>query len=416
MIPVVPALIFVLAFAARQAVSEPARNAVEALQNRLDRGAVRFDRTDDHGYLRAVLKELRVPESSQVLVFSKTSFQRERIAPKTPRALYFNDDVYVGFCQRGDVVEVSTQDRVHGTAFYAFSQDPEEKPRFLRQGDACLICHSSSRTQGYPGHLVRSVFTDFLGMPILSAGTKMVDYTTPLADRWGGWYVTGTHGKLEHHGNWIVANKKDPSADDRSRNQNVVDLKPRFTANAYLTPHSDIVALLTLEHQTEMQNRLSRAMLITQEALRRQEQMNRELKEKPDYRWESVTRQIQSAGDDVVRGLLFSGEAPIADPIAGTSGFTEEFAKRGPFDGKGRSLRQFDLKTRLFKYRCSYLIYSRAFADLPREVKEHIWKRLDEVLSGRDQSEAYKHLPNQERREIREILKATLANLPESWR
>jgi len=410
-----PLLILVLSMTARQAALEPIRNVVEGVQSRLDRRALRLERTDDHGYLKAILKELRVPESSQVLVFSKTSFQRERITPKTPRALYFNDDVYVGFCQRGDVVEVSTPDRILGTAFYAFSQDPEDKPRFVPHNDACLICHSSTRTQGYPGHIIRSVFPDFLGMPILSAGTTTVDSSTPLADRWGGWYVTGTHGKLEHRGNWVVANKKDPSADDRTANQNVVDLKRRFTVGAYLTPHSDIVALMTLEHQAEMHNRLARAMLITNEALRRQERLNIELKERPDYQWESVTRQIQSVGEEVVRGLLFSGEATIADPIKGTSGFTEEFAKRGPFDTHQRSLRQFDLETRLFKYRCSYLIYSRAFSDLPPVVKEHIWKRLDEVLSGRDQGDAYKHLEPEERRAIREILKATVTNLPASW-
>ena len=416
MVSVLPTVLLLLSFLASQTLADPERNAVEALQLRLKHGELSFDRTDDHGYLKAMLKELRVPESSQLLVFSKTSFQRDRITPKTPRAIYFNDDVYVGFCLRGDILEVSAADRIFGTAFYTFSQDPADKRGFVRQTEGCLICHGSSRNQGYAGHLLRSVYTDRIGMPILSAGTKSTDFTTPLEDRWGGWYVTGTHGKLEHRGNWVVGHQNDPTADDRTANQNVVDLKKRFTANAYLTPHSDIAAMMTLDHQTELHNRLARAMLITNEALARQERMNRDLKERPDYRWESVTRQIQSVGEEVVKGMLFSGEATFAEPITGTSGFAEEFAKRGPFDDRGRSLRQFDLKTRLFKYRCSYLIYSRTFAELPGEVKEYIWKRLDEVLSGRDQSEAFKHLPSQERREIREILKATTKDLPKTWR
>src|SRR5690242_13995756 len=72
----------------------PADNAVTRLQAKLAGGKAKLTLTDDHGYLKSVLAALDVPESSQVLVFSKTSLQRERISPKTPRAIYFNDDVY----------------------------------------------------------------------------------------------------------------------------------------------------------------------------------------------------------------------------------------------------------------------------------------------------------------------------------
>src|SRR5262245_1049055 len=87
-----------------------AENVVTRLQTRITTGKAKLTFTDDHGYLKSVLAELNVPESSQVLVFSKTSLQRDRIAPRTPRAIYFNDDVYVGFCLHGDVVEVSAVD------------------------------------------------------------------------------------------------------------------------------------------------------------------------------------------------------------------------------------------------------------------------------------------------------------------
>ena len=137
--------------------SAPDDNPVAALREKFRAGRVKLPFDDDRGYLKAVLKELDVPVSSQVLVFSKTSLQRERITPKTPRAIYFNDDVYVGFCLRGDVLEVSAADPLLGTVFYTLDQEPAERPRFARQTENCLICHGSSTTRGVPGHLMRSV-------------------------------------------------------------------------------------------------------------------------------------------------------------------------------------------------------------------------------------------------------------------
>src|SRR5947207_8768 len=118
-------------------------NAVSRLQKRLEEGPLQLRRQGRMGYLPAVLRELKVPVSSQMLVFSKTSLQRQRISPRTPRALYFSDDVYVGFCQQGEVLEVSAVDPHLGAVFYTLPQDPTDPPRFTRQGDNCLICHSS---------------------------------------------------------------------------------------------------------------------------------------------------------------------------------------------------------------------------------------------------------------------------------
>jgi hypothetical protein len=392
--------------------SAPADNVITALQKRIDERKASLKFVDDHGYLPALLKELNVPQSSQVLVFSKTSFQRERITPKTPRALYFNDDVYVGFCLRGDVLEVSAVDHQLGTVFYTLDQEPDERPRFQRQYDNCLVCHSSTATGGAPGHLVRSVFPDRLGLPILSAGSYRTDHASPLKERWGGWYVTGTHGAQEHMGNWVIENKRDPESESNAKGQNVTDLAPIFTVANYLTRHSDLVALLVLEHQVECHNRIARALIHTRQALHYQETLNRELKEQPDKKWESTQRRIESAGEQLVRYLLFSGEMKLAAPVAGTSGFAREFAARGPFDSKGRSLRQFDLKTRLFKYPCSYLIYSRAFAELPGEVKDHVFRRLTEVLCGQDTSEPFAHLSAADRKAVLEILRETVPGFP----
>jgi hypothetical protein len=393
-----------------------AENVVSALQKKISAGQTKLKFVDDHGYLPAILKELNVSKSSQILVFSKTSFQRERITPKTPRALYFNDDVYVGFVLRGDVLEFAAVDTQLGTAFYTLDQAPDDKPQFLRQKDNCLTCHASTATGGAPGHLVRSVYTDRFGMPILSAGSFRTDHSSPFAERWGGWYVTGTHGTQTHMGNWVVENKRDPAAEGNANGQNVTDLKTRFTVANYLTPHSDLVALLVFEHQTECHNRIARALITTRQALHYQATLNKELSEPADHKWDSVKRRIESAGDALVKYLLFSGEVKLERPVAGTSDFAKEFAARGPFDKQGRSLRQFDLKTRLFKYPCSYLIYSKGFAALPPEVKDYTLKRLHEVLTGKDTSEAFAHLTPADRKAVLEILSDTLPDLPEYWK
>jgi hypothetical protein len=396
--------------------SAQAENVITALQARINTARAKLKFVDDHGYLPALLKELDVPRSAQVLVFSKTSFQRERITPKTPRALYFNDDVYVGFCLRGDVLEVAAVDSKIGTAFYTLEQAPDERPEFLRQKDNCLTCHATSATGGAPGHLVRSVYTDRYGMPVLAAGTFRTDHSSPFAERWGGWYVTGTHGKQQHMGNWVVENKRDPAAEGNTNGQNVTELKARFTVANYLTPHSDLVALLVFEHQTECHNRIARALITTRQALHYQETLNKELGEPADHKWDSVKRRIESAGEALVKYLLFCGEVKLTDPVTGTSDFAKEFAARGPFDRQGRALRQFDLKTRLFRYPCSYLVYSQGFTTLPQEVKGYVLKRLHEVLTGKDTSEAFAHLSAADRKAVLEILRETLPDLPEYWK
>lgn len=393
-------------------------NVVSALQKRVNAGQAKLKFVDDHGYLPSILKALNVPRASQVLVFSKTSFQRDRITPKTPRALYFNDDVYVGFCLRGDVLEFSAPDSKLGTSFYTLDQEPEadDKVSFVRQKDNCLTCHASTATGGAPGQLVRSVFTDRTGMPILSAGSYRTDHSSPFRERWGGWYVTGTHGKQSHMGNRVVENQEDPAAESNAAGQNVTELKSRFTVANYITPHSDLVALLVFEHQTQAHNRIAQALITNRQALHYQATLNQELGEPADHKWESVQRRIESAGDALAKYLLFSGEAKLEGPVEGTSEFAKEFAARGPFDKQGRSLRQFDLKTRLFKYPCSYLVYSKGFAALPPEVKAHALKRMHEVLTGQDTSAAFAHLAADDRKAVLEILRDTMSDLPEYWR
>ncbi len=391
---------------------------ITRLQAKIDSGEIELKPGDQRGYLEAVLKLLDVPQKSQVLVFSKTSLQLRRITPDRPRAVYFNDDTYIGYCQQGDVLEVATQDAQQGTIFYTLDQSPPEtphmKPTFLRDKGQCLTCHASSRTQGVPGLLVRSVYSDGGGHPLLGSGTFSTDHTSPFSKRWGGWYVSGQHGSMRHMGN-VLAQRKSPETLDREAGANATDLAKFISVKPYLTPHSDLVALMVLEHQVQMHNFITLVNFETRSALHHDEVMNKALQRPDNYRSELTDRRIHGVTEKLVRYLLFSQEFALESPVSGTSGFAEEFATRGPRDSKGRSLRDLDLKTRLLKYPCSYLIYSDAFTHLPVEAKTDVLKQLREVLTGKDTSPEYQHLSMDDRRAISEILKETLPGLPADW-
>lgn len=383
-------------------------NRISQLQQRLGRGEVVLKHDGSMGYLRSVLQELEIPISSQSLVFSRTSLQLRRISPETPRALYFNDSIYLGFCLGGDVLEISVADPVLGAVFYTLDQQKSSGiPQFERQTDNCLVCHSSSRTEGVPGHLIRSLMVEPSGQPVLSAGSRNVNHTTPLEERWGGWYVTGLHGSQKHLGNLIISRDAVPDPIENAQGMNETSLEDRFRVDRYLTAHSDIVALMVLEHQVFVHNRITRATFTTREALHYEAALNEALKNPPGTRLESTSRRIQNAGDRLVEALLFSGEAKIVEPISGTSGFSKEFSGSGPRDSQGRSLRDLDLTSRMFRFPCSYLIYSDSFRTLPQEMQSYVWKRIREVLAGNDMSGKFVHLSPEDRQAITEILQDT---------
>jgi len=392
------------------------RNAVERLQHCLATGTAKLEFDPKYSYLRSLLRELDIPESSQVLVFSKTSLQRERISPQTPRAIYFNDDMMVGFCLHGRVIEISAADDAIGTTYYTLGQARDEKRVPERQTESCLLCHSSSANRGMPGHLVRSLYVDLEGNPLFSKGSFRTDHTSPLAERWGGWYVTGTSGRQKHMGNMIFQESFKPEELRNDDGVNVVDLKNRFKTSLYLTPHSDIVALMVLEHQVGMLNLLARAGIETRMALHYQREINKALGVPADEPSDSVKTRIRSVGEAVVQYMLFRDEIRLTDRIKGTSSFASDFAARGPRDAKGRSLRDFDLNTRLFRYPCSYLIYSRAFNSLPGEVRGFVYQRLWEILNGRGTEKEDLALAAEDREAILEILRETKADLPDYWK
>ncbi len=372
----------------------PVDDPVARLQRRMEKGEVKLQSAPNGlGYLPSILKELGVNSDSQALVFSKTSTQVEKIGPRTPRAIYFSDDVTVGFVRDSDVLEFASLDANQGVQFYVLVNSPN--PEFASSG-GCLRCHQGGPTLGIPGLLISSVH------PVAEARQEhghayMTDHRTPLAQRWGGWYVTGTTGPQTHLGN--NTNLVDPvrsGGPSRLPTQNLTSVAEMFDTSRYLVPTSDVVALMTLEHQTRMTNLLIRIGW--------------------DARLKTPADKLNPEIEELLKYMLFADEEPLTAPVKGVSTFTETFPKRGPRDPKGRSLRDFDLKTRLFRYPLSYMIYSPAFEGLPDEVRARVYARLHEILTGKDTGKTFAGLTPGTRSEILEILRATKADLPAEWR
>jgi hypothetical protein len=182
---------------------------------------------------------------------------------------------------------------------------------------------------------------------------------------------------------------------------NVATLQGKFDTRNYLSPYSDVAALLVFDHQMYMMNLITRvgweARIAAYDLAHRQAN-------------HSVP--LADAARELVDYLLFADEAPLPDKIQGNSGFTEKFAAMGPRDHQGRSLRDLDLTHRLLRYPCSYMIYSAAFDALPADAKDAIYKRMWQVLSGDDQGQKYSRLTLADRRAVVEILRDTKKDLP----
>ena len=381
--------------------TRPVEDRVTRLSKDLAEGKVVLSQ-DAHGHLPGLLQALGVNPDSQTLVFSKTSFQAARIEPRNPRALYFSDDVFVGFVRGSDLLELAALDPRQGVVFYSFD-GTANPPRFDRR-DACLQCHHSPGTLGTPGLLVASSYTDASGMPAFRGAQRMTDHRTPLEDRWGGWYVTGKHADMRHIGNAVGHDSAHPEVLDLRDSQNLTSLAKRFDPRGYLSGLSDIVALMTFEHQTRMINLMIRtgweARMVESSAAD-----------------PALRAQLETDVESLVTYMLFADEATLHGPVEGVSTFVKTFPARGPRDSQGRSLRDFDLNRRLFRYPLSYMIYSEAFDALPVPVRVGVYRRLYDVLTSRDQSDKFKRrLSVDDRRAVLEILRETKPGLPEYFK
>ena len=397
--------------------SASGRDAIARLQARINAGDVVLARDSAFGYLPSLLRALEIPVSSQGLVFSRTSLQTDKIAPWSPRAIYFNDDVYIGYVQESHFLEIGAVDPVAGAVFYTLSQEPAARPSFSRETTTCLMCHQSrAATGGVPGFMVLSTISDRHGYPIVGVHEGTTTDVTPVRQRFGGWYVTGTHGTSGHAGNVYSPLLGHEVSDKQAYRGKVnmstesarTELADKFDASPYLSGHSDVVALMVLVHQTIVHNLVTSA----HETAKDVERFGTPVGDSATLaraRAEATgpNARMTAAVDRLLRAMLFIDAAPLDGPMQGTTAFAKEFPRSGPRDRQGRSLRDFDLSRRLFAYPLSFLIYSESFDALPMPAKREFYARLWEILHGTDPHPDFRQISADDRRAILEILDAT---------
>ena len=363
--------------------------------------------------VQSLLRTLHIPVTSQMLVFSKTSFQKDIISPDRPRALFYTDNCYVGWVP-GGLVEIAAIDPELGPVFYSF--DPRglsaQKPAEFSREDDCLRCHGGVYVRGIPAVFSRSLYADQNGELMLREGSEVVDYKTPFSERWGGWYVTGGHGTTLHRGNVIANEIDDRLVFDAKRGANITNLSSFFDTGDYLTNSSDIVSLLVFEHQTAMQNALTRAGFNCRHILDYQKSLQEALKPTPTadadgLSFDSVRGVFDHSAEDVVDALLFKDEAPLPKIITGSAAFQKAFSATGPRVRNGDSFKDLLLSEHLFKNRCSYLIYSDSFLSLPQQLKRRIYTRLSNALNLEQPDASYAYIGRAERQRIATILQET---------
>jgi hypothetical protein len=382
----------------------PTTDVVGRFAEAVEKGEKNLAWDPKFGYLPSLLKQFDINIDSQTLVFSRTSFQAPRISPAKPRAVFFNDTVSIGSVQDGLVFEVAALDPRQGEIFYTVDMEQQDKPVISRQGIACLQCHYSPASLNIPGIFVSSGYPNADGSPSRAVGAFATDHRIPINQRWGGWYVTGTKGVADNRGNAVVQDPRRPTELSGGR-VNLANVDERFDTRRYVTNTSDVVALMTLEHQTRMTNLIIRIGWESRIAM-----------EEGSNNSDEFRKLLDTIAENVVSYMLFAEEAPIREPIEGSSTFTKTFPLRGPRDKQGRSLRDFDLKTRLFLYPLSYMIYSEAFDSLPPMASEAVYRKLHDVLTGKNLAKPFDRLSTEDRRAILEILRDTKPNLPESWK
>jgi hypothetical protein len=371
-------------------------DSLSNLAAELESGVRRVEGSTPLERLKFVLQELKVPEESQILVFSKTSHQNPLIHPKNPRALFFSENAYVGYVP-GGVIEAVVHDRELGPVFYTIEANAKAGLKIERDLSNCMSCHGTTRTEGVPGLQVRSVFPNVDGHPLLAMGTSHVNHDTPLPERWGGYYVTG-RSSLPHLGNRTY----EEGGDETPQPSDLADVSRLIDSSKYPKATSDIVALMVLEHQCRMNNLLTAATM----QYRRAHFLSRALDSQGDPDAGSAGRVADGSAEKIAECLFFKGEVDPGEGIEGGEVFQKMFTGRFPQTKDGESLADFQLYGRLFKNRCSYMVYSQAFRDLPPRVKSAVMVRMKAVLAGDDP--AINWLKESERKRISAILTETL--------
>jgi hypothetical protein len=376
----------------------PLKDRFTKLKADLESGRIPLDRGSEKAFVISLLKALDIPASSQMLVFSTTSLQLRFITPRNPRAIFFNDGLYLGYIP-GAKIEILSMDPELGAIFYIFDIPRESQRLAPERSERCVNCHTREDTGFVPGLVIKSVIPGPTGGSLKTFRKERTGHDIPFSERFGGWYVTGDRGIASEWGNIIGRYEGD------NITKSVVKPGQLFDFSKYPVATSDILPQLVHEHQAGAANRILQASYRARTAF----YLDKDKLTPAHY------AELDEQARIVTRYMLFADEVPL--PTGGVEGdlaFKTDFVKAGRAV-QGASLREFDLRTRLFKYRCSYMIYSPEFAGLPSRMKQQIYIRLREALSVEKPVKDYAYLPAAEKQAIRTILKGTLPDLPPGW-
>ncbi|WP_395742403.1 hypothetical protein [Prosthecobacter sp.] len=370
------------------------------LQEKARKGELKLDTTNDKAFLTSLLEALNIPVSSQILVFSASSLQSEIINPRNPRALYFNEDTYLGWVP-GGLVEIIAADPEMGPMFYVFDRlRPGGPVPNVTRSTKCMNCHAGNATRRLPGLIAESLLVSRAGSSLETYRRDVQGHQIPLEDRFGGWHLTGQHNLLHNHANVMGI----PNA---GKNQ-IVPVEPGQYSDLglHLLPTSDILPNLVNEHQMGFENRLVYAIYTV-----------RQLKSENKGLLDTAAKaEIEERAQEIARYTVFADEAKFpAKGMVGDPAYVRDFLRDRKVSKAGLSLKDLDLKTRMFKHRCSYMLYTDTWKAAPKELKERVYYHM--ALYLRDQPDAqHAHLAPAERVAIRGILKDTMTDLPSWWR
>lgn len=373
-------------------------------QKALQKNEVKLDTADDKTFLASVLKALDVPVSSQLLVFSASSLQSEIINPRNPRALYFNEDTYIGYVPGGKV-EIIAMDPAMGAMFYIFERlRPGGGVPAITRSDKCFNCHAGNATRRVPGLIAESLLPMLSGASLETYRRDEQGHQIPLEKRFGGWHLTGQHHLKDEQN---LSNLMGRTSSSRGFEKTRIEPGQMSNLDLHLLPTSDILPHLVHEHQIGFENRVFHAAYV----------MRKLLADGRGMVPMAAKDEVEKLADELARYVLFADEAKLpSQGVEGDAAFIREFQRNKKAVSAGPSLKDFDLKTRIFKYRCSYMLYTDSWQKLPAALRERVYFKMGEGLREQNPNPAYAHLPAEEKRAIRAILKETLPGLPAWWR
>ena len=393
--------------------SKDAKDPVTLLMKRVQRGEVLIKEPNGKPLVERLLRELGLNKDTQVLVFSRTSLQRREVSYSNPRALYFNESVYLGWMPNGRI-EIASFDPELGPIFYFQRELDDASSPLLARSRSCLGCHAGDATNFLPGSLGRSVYPDKSGRSLRSIDDyRRSGHHIPLHDRYGGWFVSGNHGAMRHMGNAIASREGGKITIDREQFANLEKLDRFFSTEAYPAPGSDIAALLVFDHQVTMHHRLVEAAYRARQSLFDSKLDPKETDASKLSKGRSIDEFLEGR-DKVVDYLLFRDETPIPK-VSCDPAFQRAFSANRIADSRKRSLKDLRLDGRIFENRCSYMIYSPTFDQFPPMLKGAIYARIHEILTSPKPVEGFDYLGKDEKRRILEILHETKEDLPPGW-